>query len=280
MLKKTTSLLMALLLCTALLLGCGQETTNSSQGDSSAESSSDAASSGADSGDSVSSYPLVDKTVTFNAVNTKSENVEESAACKAYEEITNVHINWTYWSMNDFVQNLTLAVTADTVPDILFNMVSNGTQGCTPSQINQWGNAGYFVNYMDYEDLIPDVLAALKESSRAAVSCYTDDGKMFLLPTWNWSYTGVGINLYYYTELAKEIGYNAPPETIDEFYDMLVKAQAEFGATDDEFYAYRAGSATAELEANYVFTAFGDFVQTGYDSIDLKTVEYAGMSDR
>lgn len=126
-------------------------------------------------------YPIVDEKVTIKVMAPNWNNVKdfnELEDIKAYEELTNVHVEWQYFS-GDASEKLSLAFAAqNNIPD-LFLMADLST-----STVDEYGEDGVL---MPVEDLLekyaPNITKAMNEDKDAKRLATAENGHMYTIPS-------------------------------------------------------------------------------------------------
>ena len=182
------------------------------------------------------------------------------------EKGTGVSVEWTYMAK----EQLQLALTGKEIPDALF--MYNG--GMDKATAYEYGDAGFFVNFMDYLDLMPNFAAAIEEHPEWLEVVQNEDGSVYCLPRICGTSTTANNLIYYRTDMMKEIGWEKAPATTDEFIQYCKDLQAHYGATDPEFIAFNGYAAghilwDATRFPNFFFASFGELVKTGL-TVDSK----------
>lgn len=126
-------------------------------------------------------YPIVDEKVTIKVMAPNWGNVKdfnELQDVKEYEELTNVHVDWQYFS-GDASEKLSLAFAAqNNIPD-LFLMSDLPT-----STVDKYGEDGVL---MPVEDLIekyaPNIKKAINEDKDAKRLATAENGHMYTIPS-------------------------------------------------------------------------------------------------
>ena len=206
----------------------------------------------------VDRYPLEsDKTFTVVTQANIFEN-GQTLITEAMEKATGVSIEWQYLTEDQFK----LALTGDDMPDATFLF-----GGMDKAKVYEYGQAGYFVDFMDYLDLMPNFSALIKAHPEYLSVVQNEDGSVYCLPQALTTTTGSNNLLFYRTDMMKAIGWENPPATTDEFLQYLRELQEHFGATDPDFIAFNAYQPNyMEYDIvrfpNFLFSAFGELVKT------------------
>ena len=135
----------------------------------------------ADAGFHETGYPIVDKKVTIKVMAPNWGNVKdfnELQDIKEYEKLTNVHVDWQYFS-GDASEKLSLAFASqNNIPD-LFLMADLPT-----STVDKYGEDGVI---MPVENLIekyaPNITKAINEDKDAKRLVTAENGHMYAIPS-------------------------------------------------------------------------------------------------
>lgn len=190
------------------------------------------------------------------------DNAENAYLMQMMEEAVGVDL--TYQMITDEQAPLLFINSAD-LPDMLFDAASKF--GLSMSQINEYGNAGLLVNYMDYLDRMPNLAKAYADHPDLFDGVITLDGEVYTLPYYVFTLKGVNNMLYFREDHMKEVGWETAPTTVDEFTQYLRDLKAHFGATDSKYIPLTVYSATnigynAQL-SRYLFPSFGELMEAG-----------------
>ncbi len=304
--KKIFALLLAALVSLSVMTACGggessseksesseDEASNSSaedESDSSAENElqSSAENGSESSGDDESadnsqeeayepSYPIVPEKVTFTAaIDVNEENVSDQPWYKAYEEATNVAIDWQIWS--DWENQIGVVLAGNELPDILFNL---GNGGINKQQALKYGQQGYFVNYKDYLKYMPDLVALMDEHPESYRLVENEDGSIYTLPHFVETLTAFNGTIFYRTDMFEEAGIEVP-KTTDDLLQATKDLQSYYGKDNKDFIAFQPYNTVAMSGqlAYFLFPAFGDEVDQEFGSLDGKTVTFNYTSEQ
>ena len=206
-------------------------------------------------------YPLnTDKTFTVVSNSDIFGDDGETAVTQAMQKATGVDIDWTYMA----AEQLQLALTGKDLPDAIYLYDGKVLDKAT---LYEYGQAGYFVNFMDYLDMMPNFKAVIDANPEFLKVVQNEDGSVYNLPTICVTSTGFNNLLFYRTDMMKEIGWEKAPATTDEFLQYVTELQAHYGKTDPDFIAVNAyagnrmGWSTKRI-MSYFFPSFGELVLT------------------
>lgn len=188
------------------------------------------------------------------------EKADEAYLLQMMEEAVGVDL--TYQMVTDEQAPLLFINSAD-LPDMLFDAAAKF--GLSMTQINEYGQAGLLINYMDYLDQMPNLAKAYAANPDLFDGVITLDGEVYTLPYYVFTLKGVDNLLYFREDHMKEVGWNAAPTTVDEFTQYLRDLKAHFGATDSKYIPFTVYSAT-DIGYNgrlsrFLFPSFGDLME-------------------
>ena len=205
-------------------------------------------------------YPL-QSTKTFDVVAGSDifGDDGETVITKAMEKATGVDVAWSYMT----AEQVQLALTGKDLPDAIFlydKILDKAT-------MYEYGQGGYFVNFMDYLDIMPNFSAVIEANPEILKVVQNEDGSVYSLPTLTVTSTSSNNLLYYRTDMMKEIGWEKAPATTDEFLQYVKDLQAHYGKDDPDFIAVNAYAAnrmgwSTKRIMSYFFPAFGELVLT------------------
>ena len=264
--NKILALLLAMTMCGTALAGCGSDTKSSESTE--AVSTETATSTETTATEPVAAEPLKnvdiyplesDKTFTVATQSNLFSESNSTIITAAMEEATGVSIEWQYLTADQYK----LALTGKEIPDATFLF-----GGLDKATVYEYGQADYFVNFMDYLDIMPNFAALIESNPEVLEVVQNEDGSVYCLPQVLTTSTGVNNMLYYRTDMMKEIGWQKAPATTDEFIQFCKDLQAHYGAKDPDFIAFNAYQPNyMEWDIarfpNFFFASFGELLQTG-----------------
>lgn len=127
-----------------------------------------------------------------------------------YEQKANVKLDVSAYQGN-WWETIPLIVTSGDMPDLMW-MSGSGN-------FNKYGGDGALVDLMAHLDKMPNLKKFMEQHPEETASVTAADGKMYLPPTKGGYPAGSSVLLYREDILKKH--QITPPETLDEFYDVL-----------------------------------------------------------
>lgn len=173
-------------------------------------------------------FPIVEEpiTLTMLAPGTGMAEWEDMPTLNEYNEETNVHFEYTTPPLSDFSTRFNLTIASGEYPDVLY---APGTDVLTPAMEVDLGSQGILLPLNDLiEEYAPNLNALLEEDPTIRQNITTTDGNIYSLPnigrgdTSPWIRGPVWMNGPWMDTLGIE-----EPETVEEFYDMLVAFRDE-----------------------------------------------------
>ena len=156
-------------------------------------------------------FPLTDgieieaSTMDFNR--DKTQYIDQ-----VYEERTNVKIDWNISPVADWSTTLNLRLNSGELPDLML---------INKSLTNQFAEEGYFVDFAEYLDQMPNLSAWIEKIPAIYNDTVDGDGHLYCLTTFN-TRGQVPRQSIYRKDIWEKEGLEAPT-TIDELYDQLVQ---------------------------------------------------------
>ncbi|MDY4140068.1 MAG: hypothetical protein SOY30_12135 [Eubacteriales bacterium] len=128
----------------------------------------------------------------------------------------NLDLECDTYPLDAWMNQLSLMLLTDELPDIIYNNTL-----ATYTAINQYGDEGYFLNFLDYLDVMPNFKKHLETYPEYAAYITSPSGAIYSMSRVN--PTGIvmddskaQINIEWLKNVGKEI-----PTTLDELYDVL-----------------------------------------------------------
>lgn len=183
----------------------------------------------------------------------------ETVITAAMEKATGVDIDWSFLT----AEQIQLALTGKDLPDAIFQYASIMDK----ATMYEYGQGGYFVNFMDYLDIMPNFSAVIEANPEALKVVQNEDGSVYCLPSLTVTSTGFNNLLFYRTDMMKAAGWEKAPATTDEFIQFVKDLQEHYGKDDPDFIAVNAYAAnrmgwSTKRIMSYFFPAFGELLLT------------------
>lgn len=190
------------------------------------------------------------------------DNADDAYLMQMMEEAVGVDL--TYQMITDEQAPLLFINSAD-LPDMLFDAAAKF--GLSMTQINEYGQAGLLIDYMEYLDQMPNLAKAYAEHPDLFDGVITLDGEVYTLPYYVFTLKGVNNLLYFREDHMKTAGWEAAPTTVDEFTQYLRDLKEHFGASDPEYIPFTVYTASdigynAQL-SRFLFPSFGELMEAG-----------------
>ena len=272
--KKMLSVLLAAAMVVSVC-ACGnseetQKTPESSETQQSAEQSSEVKQEATESAEEEKPlYPLVDTPITVKGVfigtNQDASGRMDRDVWNKVSEITGINIEWevvepealpTYLASGDW-------------PDFIHGVVPD-------SIIYDYGVlGGKFVNYLDYLDIMPNLVQTIEDYPMVGKGSVLSNGAMYKLLRIDKSVTATEVRPYVNTAVLEAAGVDMPT-TVEEF-EQALKDLKEF---------YGEASFIPKLNnysntwAPMLYAAFGTGCNPTWDVDDGGNVYFAGMSEQ
>ena len=207
-------------------------------------------------------FPLTDgieieaSTMDFNR--DKTQYIDQ-----VYEERTNVKIDWNISPVADWSTTLNLRLNSGELPDLML---------INKSLTNQFAEEGYFVDFSEYLDQMPNLSAWIEKIPAIYFDTFFGYGHLYCLTTFN-TRGQVPRQSIYRKDIWEKEGLEAPT-TIDELYDQLVQLKEKYPDSVPIINRWGAGNLISHLAVLY---------NTKYDfylDSDTNTYEYGPATEK
>ena len=261
--KQILALALALVLCLGVFAGCEQKPaettapTTKPADNKPAETTKPAESTAPTNLKNTDIYPLDCDKIYDVGIVISMEDFGEKDCSTRWEALTGVKINYIPWTS----EQLNMAFNTNSLPDAVFH------SSMDKAKVNEYGEAGMLVDFMDYMEYMPNFSKALEKYPEAMEAIKSADGSVYSLPRLGTTST-THDNVLIRTDMMKAAGWENLPETDEEFLQCVADIQAYYGANDPEFKAFSAyagnylgWNATYGL-VHFFFPTFGDLMRT------------------
>ena len=258
--KQILSIVLAAAMSVTLFAGCGQKNEESKVQESSSQAVSSQAQGSTEQAGEEDPYKDVrisDEVVTLTVAGPSGATAQDwnsTLQFQEYEKRLGIKLDATTYSNEQWGSKYTLMMAADEMPDIL----ALGQQQIARSEMQQYADDGYLLDFSKYLDIMPNVSRLMEEYPGWAKSITFDNGAIYGFTSLDDS--GVStyaeycfLNQSWLDNLGLE-----RPTTLEEFYNVL-KAFKEQDANgngdpDDEIpFAYAAGRRWGVVPIRYAF---------------------------
>lgn len=258
--KQILSIVLAAAMSVTLFAGCGQKNEESKVQESSSQVASNQMQGSTEQAGEEDPYKDVrisDEVVTLTVAGPSGATAQDwnsTLQFQEYEKRLGIKLDATTYSNEQWSSKYTLMMAADEMPDIL----ALGQQQIARSEMQQYADEGYLLDFSKYLDIMPNVSRLMEEYPGWAKSITFDNGAIYGFTSLDDN--GVSacaeycfLNQSWLDNLGLE-----RPTTLEEFYNVL-KAFKEQDANgngdpDDEIpFAYAAGRRWGVVPIRYAF---------------------------
>ena len=170
----------------------------------------------AEQGDAVPSTWLSDEMINVTAAGSFGLKVDyqEIIVWQEWQDRLGIRFDINFYNSEDWSTQLNLMLASDSLPDFLCSSALSN------ADMASWGSQGVFVNFMDYEELIPNLKNAWMKypGLQAAMTSY--DGGVYGTKQIVTSTVNNVCRMFINKKWMDNVGADTPT-TIDEFYDVL-----------------------------------------------------------
>lgn len=211
----------SLVLTSALVLGAcgnGEETEGSQNGGNEEAAEAEVSREG---------FPIVEEEITLSILAPGTGNPwEDMPTLQEYSEMTGINLDYTTPPLDDFGTRFNLTFASGDLPDMIY---APGNTVLTPALEVDYGQQGLLIPLNDLiDEYAPNLSALLDERPEIRSAITTPDGNIYALPrvdegdTSVWPVGPLWYNGAWLEELDAEV-----PETLDEFYELMVRFRDE-----------------------------------------------------
>lgn len=296
--NKITAILLSVCLLLTLLAGCGNSTESALDGASeapsaesvpvveTAEEDTSPDQDGTAKEESVEEpleveetleLPLCEETQTltyFNEISTNLMNVyndlNEAEAVKYLEELTNVHIDFTNFTSDNYKDQYSLMVASGDMTDIIYAAAGSYPGGASAAVEDE-----VLINLDEYMEYAPHYAAMLEEFPDVRKAIYTDEG---YLPAFYSIYdenARFSSGMVVRQDWLDELGMNVPV-TYDDYHDVLSAFKSEYNCASPILMGYNGMIGGDWLIAGYgvvgmlFATPFDNYMPFYVDGTEVK----------
>lgn len=132
-----------------------------------------------------------------------------------YESRLGIKLDAKVYDQEQWTTKLPLMIAADELPDLLLNAKIG------QSDLVEWGDDGYLLDFSQYLDLMPNLQHILEEYPEYKAAITTDTGAIYGFSALNtWNAATLTTNVWLQESWLENLGLEKPT-TLDEFYNVL-----------------------------------------------------------
>lgn len=173
-------------------------------------------------------FPIVQEEITLSllAPGTGMAEWADMPTMQAYTDMTGINIDYTTPPMDDFGTRFNLTFASGELPDMIF---APGSDVLTPALEVDYGQQGLLIPLNDLiDEYAPNLSAFLEERPDVREAITTPDGNIYALPSVGEGDTSVWpVGPLWYNGAWLEALDAEVPETLDEFYELMVRFRDE-----------------------------------------------------
>ena len=270
MTKRILALLLAVLMVGSIFTACGKKESGNNAGGEGSEASVE--------GKEIT-FPLPEK-AEFTAWRTAATSdpklgivtFNDIEAVQAWEEKSNVHIEWQIPPSGQEQENFNLMITSGEYPDMIWDTATYYVGGLDKAIAD--GVVVPLNKYMD--NLLSDYNTLISGDEQVYKDCKTDEGNFAGVWFINCPDQGPWLGMAVRQDWLNELGLDTPV-TYDDWHDMLVAFRDQKGATAPLWINANAGDPFSIFSAGYGVGVLGSSGK-GFINVD-GTVKYSPMEE-
>ncbi len=222
------SLLLIVVMCVSLLAGCGEKKDkeiNRVGGYYNLEG-----------------YPICNDPIRIkvSGVNDYLCEWNDTLLVKKVEEKLGIKMDCSPYTSDAWSQQYALMLSTGDIPDMIISATMNR------SQVDEDGESGFWLDFSQYLDLMPNMVAFMEEHPDWAASVKNADGSIYSLTRYQVSETNLVYTQIYYDKTLTDAAGVGKIETVDDFYNALKLCKSKYpdkiplGMTPNKAPGYRA----------------------------------------
>lgn len=220
-LKKLSSLVLAGVMCTSLLAGCGGSASSASTAPPADSTSAQ------ETGNvtAVGEYPIVQEPITFKIMGAKDPGASDWSELEVFKrlsDITNINFEFEVSETGTWPEQKNIALVGGEYGDIILRDKSDNDANMAVTDEETYGPQGIFLDLTDLiADYAPNITNLLNENPDVRAAITSMDGKIYGLPYVFHTATVQGHTGFFSEAWMNNVGIDKVPETTDELYEML-----------------------------------------------------------
>ena len=226
---RVISLLLILTMCIPVLAGCGNKDKDSNVDLSATYYNK-------------TGYPICDEPISIkvSGVNEYLGEWNDTIMVEKVQEKLGIRMDCAPFTKEAWSQQYALMLSTGEIPDLIISATMNR------SQVNEDGEMGFWLDFNDYLEIMPNFVAFMEEHPDYAASIKTADGSIYSLSRYQVAETNLVYTQIYYDKTLTDAAGVGKIETIDDFYNALKLCKAKYpnkiplGMTPGKSPGYRA----------------------------------------
>ena len=159
---------------------------------------------------------------------------------KKVEQELGIKMDCSPYNSDAWSQQYALMLSTGDIPDMIISATMNR------SQVDEDGESGFWLDFSQYLDLMPNMVAFMEEHPDWAASVQNADGSIYSLTRYQVSETNLVYTQIYYDKTLTDAAGVGKIETVDDFYNALKLCKQKYpdkiplGMTPNKAPGYRA----------------------------------------
>lgn len=225
---KVMSLIMLVVMCASLFVGCGDKKEEQVKRVGGYYN--------------VEGYPICNDPIRIkvSGVNDYLCEWNDTLMVKTVQEKLGIKMDCAPYTRDAWAQQYALMLSTGDIPDMVISASMNR------SQVDGDGESGFWLDFSQYLDLMPNMAAFMKKHPDWAAGIKNADGKIYSLTRYQVSETNLVYTQIYYDKTLTDAAGVEKIETVDDFYNALKLCKAKYpdkiplGMTPNKSPGYRA----------------------------------------
>ncbi len=225
---RALSLMMLVVMCASLLVGCGgkkEETVERVGGYYNVEG-----------------YPICNDPIRIKVTGINDYLCEwnDTLMVKKVQEKLGIMMDCAPFTSDAWAQQYAVMLSTGDIPDMVISATMNR------SQVDEDGESGFWLDFSQYLDLMPNMKAFMEKHPDWAASIQNADGSIYSLTRYQVSETNQVYTQIYYDKTLTDAAGVTKLETVEDFYEALKLCKAKYpdkiplGMTPNKAPGYRA----------------------------------------
>lgn len=204
---------------------------------------------------------------------------EDTIVWQEWEKRYNIHFEGTEYDAETFKTKFPLILASDEMPDLFINAADVIDQ----NTLNKYGKDGYFLDFSQYLDYMPNLVALMERDPYYAAQITCNDGAIYGFPRYKdntlaMKPTSAFISQTWLDNVGKEM-----PTSLEEFYNVLVAFKEKDangnGDTTDEIPMAYYPESYAGARLRHAFGIYNDTYAYVLQADENGTVQFMDTSD-